>query len=208
MGVDAAVEAAFGHAVQPVDQLGAAESLSWVLGQHGEQVEFDPCQADSFATAADAVTVEIDFEVADVEQIGRLHFALGTTQDGTHTRHQFTRRKGLDDVVVCAQFEADETVGLVGTGGEHDDGHTRFAAQRPTDVEAVHARQIEIKDDKIGLVRPGGGEGGVAVHGREDAETAAFQVVARQADDFGFVVDNEDEFVHWSKECWDDEMMR
>ena len=71
-----------------------------------------------------------------------------------------------------------------------------MAAQAAANVESVHAGQVEIEDDEIGLVCAGDGEGGGAVNGRCHAKTAALEVVAGEFDDFGLVVDDEDEIVH------------
>src|SRR3546814_6212526 len=38
-------------------------------------------------------------------------------------REQFARAERLTQVVVGAQLQADDPIGLVGTGGEHDDRH-------------------------------------------------------------------------------------
>ena len=74
-------------------------------------------------------------------------------QQCAHARHQLVRAEWLDDVVVGAQVEAENALGLFATRRQHDDGERRRAVVGPkrlADVEAVQAWQHQIKDDEIG----------------------------------------------------------
>ena len=55
---------------------------------------------------------------------------LASPQDRPDPRHELARAERLDDVVVGAELEADDAVGLLAAGGEHDDRHSTFAAAR------------------------------------------------------------------------------
>ena len=79
-----------------------------------------------------------------------------------HPRHELVRAERLRQVVVGADLEADDAVGLLGTGREHDDRNrrrlVRSAADETADLEAVDVRQHEIQDHQIGRPRADGRE--------------------------------------------------
>ena len=125
-----------------------------------------------------------------------MHAALRPAQDGPHARGQFPRGKRLGDVVVRAELQPDEPVGLVDARGEHDDGDVGLAPQGPAHVQPIAAGQIEVEDDQVGSFAPRNGQGVAAVARGGHAEPAAFEVVARQLDYFRFVVYDQDQLVH------------
>jgi hypothetical protein len=51
-----------------------------------------------------------------------------------------------DDVVVCAELEADDAVGLLAARRQHDDRHLRGAAKLSADVEARAVRQHHVEE--------------------------------------------------------------
>ena len=55
----------------------------------------------------------------------------------------------LDDVVVGAELEPHDAVGLLPAGGQDDDRDARALAELPADVEAVDVRQAQIEQDKV-----------------------------------------------------------
>ena len=60
MRINTAVIAIIGHAVQPVEQLGAGKGLSRVLSQHGQQVKLGAGEMDRLPGAGDIVAVQVD----------------------------------------------------------------------------------------------------------------------------------------------------
>ena len=58
--------------------------------------------------------------------------------------------KGFVEIVVGADGETDQHVGLVVAGGEHHDGHPPVGLDPPTHLEAVEARQQQVEHDEIG----------------------------------------------------------
>ena len=64
--------------------------------------------------------------------------------------HEFARVEGLGQIVVGAEFEADDAIDLVALGCQHDDrGLVLGAAQAPADGKAVLARQHEVEHDEV-----------------------------------------------------------
>ena len=55
----------------------------------------------------------------------------------------------LDDVVVGAGLQAQHDVDGVGLRREHDDRHARLGADRPADVDAVHAGEHEVEQHDV-----------------------------------------------------------
>jgi hypothetical protein len=88
---------------------------------------------------------------ADPNDIGLAFHALRTAQHRAHPCHEFLRAERLGDVVVGAQLEADQLVGLVGAGGQHDDRHRRLAPERTCHIEPIDDRQPEVEDDQVGM---------------------------------------------------------
>ena len=196
MGVYAAVKAVVSDAVQPVEQLGAGKGLPRVLGQHGQQVELGAGEADRLSGAGNAVAVEIDLQIAGAYESRLVDAAPHAAQHCSHAGHKLTRREGLGDIVVRAQLQADEAVGLFDAGGEHNDRHVRPAPQRAADVQAIHSRQVQVEHNQIRPLVTRHSQRCCPVGSRNDAEPAPFQVIPRQLDDFRFVVYNQNRFVH------------
>ena len=46
-----------------------------------------------------------------------------TAENGADTGQQFLRAKGLGDIIIRPQIQGFHLIPLVGTGGEHNDGH-------------------------------------------------------------------------------------
>ena len=120
------------------------------LRQHRQQSELDLGQREQLAAAGDPVGVQIDLQVVDAEYVRRLHAAAHPAQHGANTRHQFAGRERFNHIVVRTQLQPDQAVGLVRACGEHDDRHVGGAAQRPANVQAVHAGEVQIQNDQIG----------------------------------------------------------
>ena len=62
---------------------------------------------------------------------------------------QLAQPERLDDVVVGAELEPDDAVGLLAAGGHDDDRDARALAQLPADVEAVDVRQAQVEQDEV-----------------------------------------------------------
>ena len=107
-----------------------------------------------------------------------------------------TGREWFGDVIIGTKFEANKLVGFFTAGGEHDDGDIGFAAEGTADVKAVETREVEVKDNEIWGVVTGTGEGIEPITGGMDAIVALFEVVASDFNNFRFVINDEDKFIH------------
>ena len=76
---------------------------------------------------------------------------LGAAQDGADAGDHLGAAERLDHVVVGAELEADDAVGLGAAGGEDDDRDAGAGADRAADVAAVAVGQVEVEQDQVGL---------------------------------------------------------
>ena len=67
-----------------------------------------------------------------------------------HTRHQLARAERLGHVVVGADREPDEHVGLAVARGEHQDRHGAFPLDLLAHLDAVETGEHEVEHDEVG----------------------------------------------------------
>ena len=115
---------------------------------------------------------------------------------GAHAQDHFAWAERLDHVVVGAELQADQSVGFLGAGSEHDDGHGRFAAEDAADVQPVNARQHQVEDHQVGPGVPEGGQRHLPIAGRDHAEAGLLQVALEHRDDLPLVIHHQDRFRH------------
>jgi hypothetical protein len=124
---------------------------------------------------------------------------LRPTQQRLDPRLQFTGAERLAQVIIGTQLQADDPVGLVGTGGEHDDRHmglARVLANPAAKAEAVLVGQHHIEDHQVarrlvqGLAKPG------AIRRGAHLETRTAEVSVQQLANLLVVVDQQNRFVH------------
>ena len=78
---------------------------------------------------------------------------LEAAQHGLDAGNQFARAEGLGDVVVGAEFEAEDAVGFAALGGEKDDRHggkPGGLANGAADIEAVFAGNHDVEHEERG----------------------------------------------------------
>ncbi len=100
--------------------------------------------------------------------------------------------EGLAEVVVGAQAEAGDAVGIGPLGGGDEDGNRAAVAELLEDGLALHPGQHEVEDHEVrrlGVVR---GEGRGAVTGLDDRVAVALQVEPEQGAELRLVLDDED----------------
>jgi hypothetical protein len=71
-------------------------------------------------------------------------------QDRAQPRQKLARAERFRQVVVGAEFEADDAVGLLALGGEHQHRHVAEGADAPARLEAVYVGQHHVEDDRVG----------------------------------------------------------
>jgi hypothetical protein len=74
-----------------------------------------------------------------------------TPQHGPNTGQQFPETEWLDDVIIRAEFKADDAIDLFGAmSGRDDDRDVRMGANFPQEIEPVILTQPQIKNDQTG----------------------------------------------------------
>ena len=77
--------------------------------------------------------------------------AAGAAQHRADARDHLGAAERLDDVVVGAELEADDPVGLRAARGQHHDRDVAAAPQRAADVAAVAVGQGQVEQHDVGL---------------------------------------------------------
>ena len=115
MHVDAAVERFQGHIAHPVHELLAAEHPAGALRQRAEQVELVAGQRPFLAVDQHKARRAVDGQPAEAHDLVRRRpaAARAAAQDGAQPRQQLARVEGLGQVVVGADLQPDDPVGLL-----------------------------------------------------------------------------------------------
>jgi hypothetical protein len=122
---------------------------------------------------------------------------VGPPQDRVDARHQLVRRERLDDVVVGAEPQPDDAVGLLAARGQQDDRKARARPalverpQPPHHLQPVEAGEHQVEDHEVRpavarqleRVRPVGGDARLVA--------GALEVAREHLGDRRLVVDDE-----------------
>ena len=73
-------------------------------------------------------------------------------QDRLDTRHQLSRAERLGQVIVGADLQAGNPIGLFGAGGEHENVDVGALPQASRHLHPVHPGQVEVENDQIGAM--------------------------------------------------------
>ena len=130
----------------------AREHLSGLAGQADEQVELQRRQWEQHSVAQHLVPGHIDAQVADRQ--GLRGAVISTPHSRAQAGNQLARLEGLDHVVVGPRFKPLDHINGVAARREHDDGNAGLLANRTTDLDAVHPRQHDVKQDDVRLDGP------------------------------------------------------
>src|SRR5688572_20210347 len=131
--VDRAVESAELAPARELHQLVARERRARMLHEHLEQREFTRSELDVLAVADEAARSEVEPEVPELDDLllhtrrSRRLALRRAPQYRLDASDELARVEGLRQVIVGADFEADDAIDVVALGGEHDDRH--FLAQ-------------------------------------------------------------------------------
>jgi len=123
---------------------------------------------------------------------GGLSDPAGAPQQGAEAGEEFAGRKGLRQVVVGTEFEADDAVHLLATAGEHHDGHFGLRADAAEDLKAIAARHHDIEDDRRPRLRSGTLSSMLAIVLHFDPEAHGLEVIGHELAELGVVVDDEE----------------
>lgn len=76
---------------------------------------------------------------------------LHSPQHGADACQQLPWIEGLGDIVVSADFQADDPIVVRTKRGQHDDRGGRLATNFAAQIDTIAAGKHEIEDDKIDL---------------------------------------------------------
>ena len=126
-------------------------------------------------------------------------FALLARKRAAHVRldarHQLAHGERLCDIVVRAQLEAHDLVGLLLSRGQHDDRNVALRTHAAADLEAVHLGQHDVEQNEVGRLGERLVQTFRAVIGRHGIVALAAEVEHQDIRDRLFVLDNEDFFL-------------
>ena len=93
----------------------------------------------------------VEHDVAERDPLGGGRRRRGRpAEHRAHARRELARRERLRDVVVGAELEPDDPVGLLAACGEQDHGQARAAADPAAELQPVRARQHHVEHDELG----------------------------------------------------------
>ncbi len=172
----------------PVMSVSRSSAPSLRSHEEGEQLELDRGQVHHLVSDGHFVAIGIEYEIADDDLLldGEiklsLHRALERFLDA---KDQFERVEGYGDVIVGAEFKAEDAL-LFGCLLRNDDKRHmlggRVRLQLPASLEASDLREGQAEDDQGRPVLFGAEQGGRAVGGHDDLERRAAQVIGDKVD--------------------------
>ena len=112
-------------------------------------------------------------------------------QQRADARLELQNVEGLCDIVVRTGLKADDLIGVLAAGGEHDDRHIRKLADAHTGRQPVHLRHHEIKNDQVEIARFGHVDRGRAVVGGLDRVALVLQIEFHALDQELFIVNDQ-----------------
>jgi hypothetical protein len=117
-----------------------------------------------------------------------------TAQDGADARDQLAGGEGLDDVVVGAELQAGDAVGLLAARGEQDDRDARalLLAHPAHDLQPVDPGHHQVEHDEVRPAAREGVERRVAVRDDLGVVAGALEVARDDLADRRLVVDHQD----------------
>ncbi len=136
---------------------------------------------------------EVQLEPPDA-QPRRRRGGARAPQHRTDPRQQLAGVEGLGEVVVRADFEANDLVDIFALGGEHDDGQARPLRRRAdlaAHVETVHAGQHQVEQDDVGTALSERHEAARPVARGRDVDLVLAEVLRQEGAQAGVVVDEE-----------------
>src|SRR6266540_5312085 len=179
-----------------VDEALAGDDAAGLSRQQLEKLELLAGQLHVPTTQARRPPAAVDPQRADLHDLRAFRCSFraipGPPQHRSDPRGHLTRAEGLDDVVVGAELEADDAVGLLAAGGEHDDGDSGALPKRASHVVARAVGERHVEEDEVRQLVAGRLDR--VRHGAGDArvEPLAAERLRKGLDDRGLVLDHQD----------------
>ena len=197
MHVDRAVEGFELLALDHVHQLLARQRASGILGERDQQVELIAGHRAVAPVDPDGARARIDLQPAEPQDaLGRRHAAAAPPQDGLQPGEQLARIERLRQIVVGAELEADDAVGLLALGGQHQHRHVGRRADAPAGLEAVEVGKHDVEDDRVRRAPLQLGKAGIGGRRGADRKAVALEIVREHGGQARIVVDDQDLFRH------------
>ncbi len=142
--------------------------------------------------------VAVEDQGADDDAAGRLP-AVRPPQDGVDAGDELFDREGLGDIIVGAELQSDDFIGLVPLGRQHDD-RERGQRLRPPDLaanlEAVDLGEHEVEQEESGPLPGQIAEQVVRLLESLEAVPGLLETDLQELEDVGFVVEGGDHRSH------------
>src|SRR5699024_4361375 len=102
--------------------------------------------------------IRVQGDVPD-DQLAATAHLLGShacpAEQGPHTGFQLQDVERLGNIVIRPTFKADDLVGVLAAGGEHDDGHVGKLPNPHTGLKSVDFGHHQVQDDEVEAAPPG-----------------------------------------------------
>lgn len=128
-----------------------ADDGAAVVDKELQQLHLLGGKLDGFTVFGGLSVLEIDVHIAELKAENRSKiFTRDAAQQGFDAGEQFVRVEGLGQVVVRAEFEADNTVNDTRLGSEHQNcGIYALLAKFLADIEAIFAGKHDVEQYEV-----------------------------------------------------------
>ena len=201
MNIDAAIEEVQRAAQRDLGDLFAGDHAAGMAQQQFQNIELDGGEIDRLASAGDGASAKRHADIADDQHLIVLGCArggrrlAGAAKDGADSGDQFAGIERLGQVVVGADFQAEDAVNGLASGGKQKHGNRRLLAQRFQQLESRAAGQHHVQHDQLVLAGQRRAQSGSVIVGGIHAEAFAFEKAFQQVDQ-GVVVIHDEQAVH------------
>ena len=133
----------------------------------------------------------VELEAVEGQRALESRRRVAPAEHGAHARRQLARREGLGDVVVGAELEPDDPVGLFAARRQHDHGQVAARPDPPAQRQPVGAGQHHVEDDEVGWAAFDQLPRGVAVARLDRVKAVALEVAGDNVAHDRLVVDDQ-----------------
>ncbi len=154
-----------------------------------QDIEFERGDFDGLAVQGHVAATGVEHHAIDF-QPAAVHFGFGAAEDSFHARRKLAWIERLGKIIVGSQFQADDAVDILPTGGQHQHWNPALSAKPLQNLEAVQARQHHIQNNKVIAALLGVFQTRLAVMGTLDREAFPLQKLFQKAAQFDVVVDD------------------
>ncbi|MGA6960947.1 MAG: hypothetical protein WCC67_07265 [Candidatus Acidiferrales bacterium] len=196
MNVNAAIRGNEFAAENGLDQIIAADDNSWSSQEESKEIEFDRGQIEVAVLAPNGARAGIQFNITEDDwfwsgRAGSGNRGIAAPQDGLNTGGQFAGIKRLHQVIVRADFETVNAIGLFAASREHDHGEAGFFPDAAKSFEAFDLREHDIQYDQSEIAGKSTLETVRTVIGYINLKAFRLEVFAKELAKLDVIVHNE-----------------